>query len=73
MSHTGFAPDPSKNVKAFSWNKAGTGLAWSNMNTVTVAVRDAKTDKWVVRHQLPQPKVRFNHQCKHLSRDDILM
>ena len=47
-------------MKAFSWNKAGTGLAWSNMNTVTVAVRDAKTDKWVVRHQLPQPKVSRN-------------
>jgi len=55
--HQGFAPDPSKNVKAFSWNKAGTGLAWSNMTSVSVAVREAKTDKWVVRHQLPQPKV----------------
>ena len=53
----GFAPDPSKNVKAFSWNKAGTGLAWSNMTSVSVAVKETKTDKWVVRHQLPQPKV----------------
>ena len=53
----GFAPDPSKNVKAFSWNKAGTGLAWSNMTSVSLAVREAKTGNWVVRHQLPQPKV----------------
>ena len=56
--HQGFSPDLSKSVKVFSWNRAGTSLAWSNMNSVSIASVNMDTGKWTVAHQIPQPKVK---------------
>ena len=55
--HQGFSPDLSKNVKVFSWSRAGTSLAWSNMAGVTIATV-SREGKWTVQHQLPQTKAR---------------
>jgi len=55
--HQGFAPDLSKNVKVFGWNRTGSSVAWSNMTGVTIAGHNSKTGKWDTLHQINQSKV----------------